>query len=341
MKPYLFAFIFYSVVCLQVSCSKEPFQIAPDLEGKIIYGNSQTQNYFIKDLITNEIVTCAGKGPPIISNSKNKLAFCKFGGLLITNIQGTEIIYENNQFIMPKSCLWSPDDNYLALFTFQSNLIEVLNLSTFKTIQIKLPNEVRTKNPITWTDTDEFIYFTSENSKNSENYISKMKFDGSSFQNVFKTNKQQRIGSSLDCYKPSGLILFTIYDSLSFESSICKIMTDGDVFQLIYSEITHNAEFFNGIKISPNGQDFAYYISGINFLTYINDISGKNKQPIWEKATNPQWSKDGRAIMVNYQYYIDWKSASNDIRLKGLKQRDKDAIVVENGPSLFYSWFFD
>ncbi|MBL0084373.1 MAG: hypothetical protein IPP37_18945 [Saprospiraceae bacterium] len=128
---------------------------------------------------------------------------------------------------------------------------------------------------------------------------------------------------------------------MSHETSIFKIKPNGEDLQTLYAEITYNPEFFISIKISPNGQNIAFYTLGIKFSTYIWDISGHNKRLFWENAINPHWSKDGSAIMANYQYYVDWNSASSDIRIKGLNQADKDAIVVENGPSKFYSWYFD
>ncbi|MBK8111469.1 MAG: hypothetical protein IPK46_14655 [Saprospiraceae bacterium] len=292
MRFKIILFIIYTCFFQLASCSKEPTQdISNSIEGKFIYTYNSGPTYFIKDLASDEIVTCTGPGAPLLSNSKTMIAFCKSNEVLVTNFSGTEVVYKKSVLSAFNLCLWSPDDKYLALYLTQLNQFRILNLSTSKDVLVNLPENIKFNYFIFWSALDNYIYFSAENNKNKENYISKIKADGSDFQSIFKSTNKQKIGKAHDYYKPSDLIYFTLFDSLSHETSIFKIKPNGEDLQTLYAEITYNPEFFISIKISPNGQNIAFYTLGIKFSTYIWDISGHNKRLFWENAINPHWSK--------------------------------------------------
>ncbi|MBK9253856.1 MAG: hypothetical protein IPM42_00055 [Saprospiraceae bacterium] len=330
--------IFICLSCyLFFSCSKE--SLPESIGGKIVYKIDVGLDYYIKDLKTKEVNSY--KAYPQISPSGSKIAFYTYPGDVRDRFFRTQVIY-NKQINYPSSFLWSPDDNKLAMFVF-GHLIKIIDLPTSESSNIVVPDNIKFQKFITWSESDDFIYFKSKNNTNYESYISRIKPDGSEFQNILTLNSNQKFGSAFDLFNPSNLILFTLFDSLEQEARICKINTNGSEFQTIYSEKTNDSEFFKSIKISPNGQNIAYYIFPFfESSVYLIDITGKNKRLFWENAQNPQWSKDGSAIMVGWRYYIDWNTAKWDIRIKGLDQSaDNAGSIIENGPVTLSKWYFE
>lgn len=239
-------FYLFCISCfVLLSCAKDDF--FKNLEGKDIYSQNEVgrpYDYYILDLKTNNLNKYTGL--PLLSNKGDKVALFKetWTGttytytVLVTDISGTETYYSFNEpSFSVTNMLWSPNDNQLAILSYEKNNIRIYDFTTQKVSKIYLPGGEVFKNFIKWSGKDDFLYFMSKNSK-KELSVGKIKPDGSGYQTVFRQESHHLIGSSYDYDENADLIIFNYFDSTKSEVKIVSIHTDGSELKTLYSKYT-------------------------------------------------------------------------------------------------------
>jgi len=319
-----------SLSCLVlISCTKD--DPVGNLEGKIIFSKIGVPYYHIKDLKTGQITSY--NALPHVSPSSNKVVMYDYQNILVTDFSGKQIIYSNNPLeIQEIDFLWSPDDEHLAVLKpRESKRLTIFDLDKKISSEIRMPNYVTVTSFIAWLASDNYLYFMSRDDSKNQSYISRMKSDGSEFKHIFTLESDQTFDQAVDFNEPSGLIVFTLFDSLSQESRICKVLTNGTDFETLYAEKTHAKYYFYRFKISPDGKKIVYEDWRYTNSIYLFNIPDKRKL-LWSKGLNPHWSSDGLIIMY-------WWTGG--IQVKRLDQPNGNANIVEVGMDNFYSWYFD
>lgn len=321
--------LFY-IVCLSffvlISCSKDDPAI--DVEGKIIFSKTGLPHFHIKDLKTDMITSYDAL--PHVSPSGTKVVMYNYQDILVTDFSGKQILYSYKpKNVQEIDFLWSPDDNKLAVLQPHSqNKLTIFDLDKKISNEVFMPANVSIIDFIVWPASDHYIYFMSKNNTNNQNYITRMKSDGSEFSHIFALDNDQTLDQAVDYSEASDLIIFTLFDSLSQESRICRISTSGTNFQTLYAEKTHGKYNFYRLKISPDGQKIIYEDG---FTIYFFDIL-KQRKILWSNGSNPHWSSDGLVIM---------NSGAGGIQVKRLDQPDGEGNIIEVGMQEFFSWYFD
>lgn len=342
-------FYLFCISCfVLLSCAKDDFYKNLELEGKVIYVQKEASwpyDYYIKDLKTKNLNKYTGL--PLLSNKGDKVALYKettatnnYYAVLVTDISGTETFYSFNEpSFSVTNMLWSPNDNQLAILSYEKNNIRIYDFTTQKVSKIYLPGGEVFKNFIKWSGKDDFLYFMSKNSK-KELSVGKIKPDGTGYQTVFRQESHHLIGSSYDYDENADLIMFNYFDSTKSEVKIVSIHTDGSEFKTLYSKYALHSGWILDINISPDGKQVLYGQSTGLLDVYVMDIDGGNNKLFWKQALHPQWSKDGTIAMANVRYYMDWNTSKWDIRVKKINQDGEEETII-NGPVTLISWITD
>lgn len=324
------------LIIVLISCSKD--DPVENLQGKIIFSKVGLPHYYIKDLKTGQITSYDAL--PHVCPSGTKMVMYNYQEILVTDFSGKQIIYSYKpKDVSELDFLWSPDDNKLAVSRANEiNKISIIDLDKKIRSDILMPDSVSIIELLVWPASDNFIYFMSKNHTNHRNSISKFRPDGSEFQHIFTLENDQTLDQGFDFHKASDLIVFSLYDSLSQESRICRIFTNGTDFQTIYTEKTHAKYNFHRLKISPDQQK----IICVDILApFIFDISKKRKIP-WSRWGNPHWSSDGLVIMNSFcNHGTIYGCFDVGIQVNRLDQPDGEGNVIEVGIHEFFSWYFD
>ena len=204
------------LIIVLISCSKD--DPVENLQGKIIFSKVGLPHYYIKDLKTGQITSYDAL--PHVSPSGTKVVMYNYQDILVTDFSGKQILYSYKpKNVQEIDFLWSPDDNKLAVLQPRSqNKLTIFDLDKKISNEVFMPANVSIIDFIVWPSSDQYIYFMSKNNTNSQNYITRMKSDGSEFSHIFTLENDQTFDQAVDYYKPSGLIVFTLFDSLSQES---------------------------------------------------------------------------------------------------------------------------
>ena len=316
MKKY-----FVAVFLILSSCKKDNVvDMTPiDAKGEILFISRRVSNsadwlMFLMNAdgtnqraVSNNLVRCS---PPILSNSRTKIAFTTYDSNYYYNLYTVDIDGRNQKLLSKGkqfcgSPAWSPDDSRIAFVKNDNNVGGTYNIYS---IQPDGSNEIRLTNgndnfSPCYLPGNNAIIFSSSN--NSFTGIYKMNIDGSN--KKLLTPHGKSFGDPK--ISPNGnMIALTSNDWNG--SQIFIMNSDGSNLKQItfsVSSIYYDTGFprdGNGNPVwSPNSNKLAYvsYENGSPDIFIINSNGTGNKRltdtPLRDE--NPGWTKDGNYIIFS------------------------------------------
>lgn len=317
MKKYIFVttvlFIFYS-------CNKNAaVNMSPiDVEGEVLFisrriPNSADWQMFLMNAdgsnqraVSSILVHCS---PPVLSNSKTKIAFTSYDSEFIYNLyvigvdgQHQELLSTGKQFC--GSPVWSPDDSKITFVKNDNSsggTYDIYSINADGSNEVKLTDQNNNFSPRYFPDNQSIIFSSTTNNQSG---IYKMNTDGSNKRLITPQNKS--FGDPQ--ISPDGKMV-SITSGDWDGSQIFVMNADGSNLKQItftVSQITYPGWPVEGNcnpVWSPNGKKLAYvsYENGSPDIFVINANGTGNKRltntPLRDES--PVWTKDGNYILFS------------------------------------------
>ena len=136
--------------------------------------------------------------------------------------------------------------------------------------------------------------------------------------------------------KVYNLIYFTIWDTISESFRIYSIKPDGSDFKEIYSSKCRGCHHF--INVSPDGSIIALTSFGD---LYFYDIFDKKLITPFKNVDifYPHWSQDGKLLIGNFTYEMNWNDSKSEIRVKEIDGKQREKVLIGH-PYNSLDWFY-
>lgn len=294
--------------------------------------------------VSNNLVRCS---PPILSNSRTKVAFTTYDNNFYYNLYIIDINGQNQKFLSKGkqfcgSPAWSPDDSRITFVKNDNNVggtYDIYSIKVDGSNEIKLTNQNDNFSPQYFPDNNSIIFSSSNNTWSG---IYKMNIDGSNKQLLTPQSKsfgEPKISAS------GNMISMTSNDWNG--SQIFVMNSDGSNLKQI--TFTVSSKYFPGSPRdgdcnpvwSPNNNTIAYvsYENGSPDIFIINS-NGTGKKRLTDtplRDENPCWTTDGNYIIFSSNRNMNVSSEIYIMRTAGQLQTPLSNYIADD----IYPTFID